>query len=414
MQNKIAVIDLKAFYAFVECVERGLNPLTTPLVVCDESRGDGTIVLSVSPFLKDMGVPSRCRKHELPNIEGMVFAVPRMELYIKKSAEIVSIVLDYVGEDDIHVYSIDELFINLTPYLNMYKKTPYQMVKMIKDDIFEKTHLISTAGIGDNMLMAKLALDLDGKKRPPYISEWKKVDIEKKLWPVTPLSKMWGISRGYEKRLNGYGIFTVGQLAKTDKNFLKKELGVMGEQLWEHANGIDNTNIRDKYTPESTSLSIGQVLFRDYKVNEARLIIEEMNDDLCSRLREKGFKASVVGLAVGYSKEVFGGFSRQSKLEIATDDTETILRELYMLYDKFVKPLPIRRINLSLGDLSSNEYQQLSLFEDNEELEERENMNKVLDELKRKYGKNIILRGSSLTEASTAKERHNQIGGHRK
>ena len=202
MDSKIAVIDLKAFYSFVECVERGLNPLTTPLAVCDASRGDGTIVLSVSPYLKEMGVPSRCRKRELPDIPGMIFATPRMELYIKKSAEVVSIVLDYVGEDDIHIYSIDELFINLSPYLKMYKMTPYELVNTIKEKIFEKTRLVSTAGIGDNMLLAKLALDLDGKKNPPYISVWTKEDVPIKLWPITPLSKMWGISTNFEKRLN--------------------------------------------------------------------------------------------------------------------------------------------------------------------------------------------------------------------
>ena len=183
-ERKVAVIDMKAFYASVECIERGHNPFTTPLVVCDTSRGNGTIVLSVSPYLKDMGVPSRCRKRELPEIEGMIYAVPRMSLYLKKSAEIVSIVLDYVGEDDIHVYSIDELFIDLTPYLKMYGLTPYMLVKKIKNAIYEKLHLPTTAGIGDNMLMAKLALDLDAKKKPPYISQWRKTDIKNKLWKV--------------------------------------------------------------------------------------------------------------------------------------------------------------------------------------------------------------------------------------
>ena len=365
MDSKIAVIDLKAFYSFVECVERGLNPLTTPLAVCDASRGDGTIVLSVSPYLKEMGVPSRCRKRELPDIPGMIFATPRMELYIKKSAEVVSIVLDYVGEDDIHIYSIDELFINLSPYLKMYKMTPYELVNTIKEKIFEKTRLVSTAGIGDNMLLAKLALDLDGKKNPPYISVWTKEDVPTKLWPITPLSKMWGISTNFERRLNKYGIFTVGQLANADKNFLKKELGVIGEQLWEHANGIDNTNIREKYVPESTSLSLGQVLFRDYNKDEAKLIVKEMCDDLTSRLREKGFKTGCVSVSIGYSMGVYGGFSRQAKLESPTNDTHVILKELNRLYDKYIEDLPIRRVYLSYGMLTDSVYTQLSLLEKN-------------------------------------------------
>ena len=276
MKRDIAVIDMKAFYAFVECVERGLNPFTTPLVVCDPTRGDGTIVLSVSPFLKDLGVPSRCRRRELPPIEGLIFAQPRMELYIKKSAEIISIVLDYVGLDDIHVYSIDEFFINLTPYLKANECTPYQFVRKIQNAITSKTGLITTAGISYNMLLAKVALDTDAKKRAPYIAQWGKADIKNKLWKITPLTKMWGISYGYEAKLNALGIETIGQLANTDKNFLKQKFGVMGEQLWEHANGIDNTDIRDKYIPQDTSFSLGQVLWKDYSKEDARLILKEI------------------------------------------------------------------------------------------------------------------------------------------
>ena len=414
MEQRIAVIDLKAFYSFVECVDQGIDPFSTPLVVCDTERGEGTIVLSVSPYLKDMGVPSRCRKRDLPKIDNMIYAVPRMELYIKKSAEIVSIVLDFVGEDDIHIYSIDELFINLTPYLKMYNCTGYQLVRKIQKATFEKTKLVTTAGISENMFLAKVALDLDAKKTPPYISQWKRSDIKKKLWPITPLSKVWGISSGYEKRLNNLGIFTVGQLANSDKDFLKKELGIMGEQLWEHANGIDDTNIRDKYVPKETSLSLGQVLFRDYKVKEAKLIVKEMCDDLCMRLREKGQKTSVVSLAIGYSMEVYGGFSHQIGLDIPTDDTEIILSNMLKIYDKYIDNYPIRRVYLSLGKVSNDKEIQLSLFEDEEEAEKRRNLQKITDELKIRYGKDIVLRGSALLEESTAKERHKQIGGHRK
>lgn len=413
-ETKIAVIDMKAFYASVECVERGLNPFTTPLVVCDTSRGNGTIVLSVSPFLKNMGVPSRCRKRELPEIEGMIYAVPRMSLYLKKSAEIVSIVLDFVGEDDIHVYSIDELFINLGPYLKMYDMTPYKLVKKIKDTIYEKMSLPTTAGISENMLLAKLALDLDAKKRPPYISQWKKSDVKTKLWPLKPLSKMWGISLGYERKLNNMGMFSVGQLATADKNLLKKEFGVMGEQLWEHANGIDNTNIRVKYVPKETSLSLGQVLFRDYKVKEVETIIREMNDDLSTRLREQEKLTGVVGLMIGYSMDVHRGFSRQMALDLPTDDTDILLNALLKIYREYVEDYPIRRVYLSFGKLMTNKYEQLSLFEDNEKLDKQRKLQKTLDKVKSIYGKDAVSRGSSLLEESTAKERHNQIGGHRK
>jgi len=414
MEQKIAVIDMKAFYSFVECVELGVDPFTTPLAVCDAERGDGTIVLSVSPYLKAMGVPSRCRKRELPNIEGMIFATPRMSLYLKKSAEFVSIVLDFVGEDDIHIYSVDELFVNLGPYLKMYDCTAYQLVRKIQKAIYDKTKLVATAGIGPNMFMAKAALDLDGKKKPPYTTEWKKSDIEKKLWPVTPLSKMWGISRGYEAKLNSYGIYTVGQLANSDKEFLSKKLGIIGEQMWEHANGIDNTNIREKYTPESTSFSLGQVLMRDYTKKEARLILMEMNDDLAMRLRSHSKTTGRVSIGIGYSLETGGGVGQAITLPGQSDDTEVILKNLLWLYDKYVEEQPIRRLYISYSKLEDNDYEQLSLFEDPEESLKRKNLQKTMDEVKIKFGKDSVLRGSSLLDESTAKLRHGQIGGHKR
>ncbi|MCR5332752.1 MAG: damage repair protein [Bacilli bacterium] len=414
MKKSIAVIDMKAFYSFVECVDRGLNPFTTPLAVVDPSRGEGTIVLSVSPFLKEMGVPSRCRKRELPNLKDMVFATPRMEMYVEKSAEIVSIVMEFVGEDDIHVYSIDEMFVNLGPYLDSCKLTSRQLVRKIQKTIYDRTKLVATAGIGENMLMAKLALDLDGKKKPPFISEWKKEDIPTKLWPVAPLSKMWGISRGYEQKLNNLGVFTVGQLAQTPKTLLKEKFGIMGEQLWEHANGIDNTNIRDKYTPQENSFTLGQVLHEDYTPKEAEMLIQEMNDDLSSRLRSHGQKTSVVGLMIRYDYDHPGGFAHQSKLDYPTDDTEVLYNELLLLFRQHIGKSLTRGISISYGKLSSSKYDQLSLFEDEKTSAERKALQKVMDEVKNKYGQNSVLRGSSLLKKSTAKERHNQIGGHRR
>ena len=410
----VAVIDMKAFYAFEECIERNLNPFTTPLVVCDPTRGNGTIVLSVTPYLKSMGVPSRCRRNELPDIEGMIFAQPRMEHYVKKSAEIISIVTDIVGEDDIHIYSIDEFFVNLGPYLKMYNCTPYQLVRKIQTAISEKTGLVTTAGLSHNMLLAKVALDIDAKNKPPYIAYWTKKDIERKLWKIKPLSKMWGISIGYETKLNALGIYDVGQLANSDKNFLKQKFGIMGEQLWEHANGIDNTDIRKKYIPKNTSLSLGQVLFKDYTIEEARLIIKEMADDLCLRLRQHEQLTQRIGLAIGYSGGYKVGFGHQVSLDYPSDDTELITEDLLKIYDKYVENLPIRRVYLTFGKLSGNRVRQINLFENEQTAEDKRQLTKVIDLLKTKYGKDTILRGSALLEHSTAKERHAQIGGHHK
>ena len=414
MEKAIAVIDMKAFYAFEECVQRKLNPFTTPLVVCDPTRGNGTIVLSVTPYLKSLGVPSRCRRNELPQIEGMIFAQPRMEHYVKKSAEIISIVTDIIGPDDIHVYSIDEFFVNLGPYLKMYDCTAYQLVRRIQNEINKKTGLVTTAGLSYNMLLAKVALDIDAKNKPPYIAKWTEKDIPNKLWKIKPLSKMWGISIGYETKLNALGINTVGQLAKTDKNFLKAKFGVIGEQLWEHANGIDNTDIRKKYIPKDTSLSIGQVLFKDYSPEDAKLIIREMSDDLCMRLRQHEQMTQRIGLAIGYTAKVGGGFSHQVTLDYPSDDTEEITKDLLKMFDKYNEGILVRRVYLSFSKLSGNQVRQISLFEDEQSVAEKRALTKVMDILKTRYGKDIILRGSALLENSTAKERHNQIGGHHK
>lgn len=412
MEKHIAVIDMKAFYAFVECVERKLDPFTTPLVVCDPERGDGTIVLSVSPFLKAQGVPSRCRRRELPEIPGLILAQPRMGLYVKKSAEIISIVLDYVAQDDIHIYSIDEFFINLDPYLKTYDCTAYELVRKIQNAINEKTGLVTTAGLSYNMLMAKVALDNDAKKRPPFIAKWGHEDVKKKLWKITPLHKMWGISHGYEAKLNAMGIETVGQLAQTDKDLLKERLGIMGEQLWEHANGIDNTNIRDKYIPQDTSFSLGQVLWKDYTKEDARLILKEMCDDLTMRLREHGKMTRRIGLAVIYTYGEGGGFSHQATLDYPTDDTDAILKDLLNMYDKYTTSEKVRRLYITYSQLSEGGFEQFNLFEDMTGQNKKQNLVKTMDEIKRKYGKDSVLRASSLLETSTAKIRHNQIGGH--
>lgn len=412
-KRSIAVIDLKAFYAFVECVDRNLNPMTTPLVVTDIERGEGTIVLSVSPFLKALGIPSRLRKRDLPDIPGMIYAKPRMSRYIEKSCEVISIILNYVGEDDIHVYSIDEVFINLGPYLDLYNLTPYALIKKIQKNILQKTKLITTAGISYNMFLAKAALDLDAKNKPPYISEWNKKDIETKLWPIKPLSKVWGISRGYETKLNKIGIETVEQLAKTPRELLVQKFGIIGGQLHDLANGIDDSDIRNKYTSKDTSFTVGQVLPRNYSKEETKLIIKEMADDLCYRLREQHLLAKTFSLSVSYANNE-GGFHRRLSVDIPTNDSQEILNELIKLYDRYVTNKDIRSVHLGAATIKSDEIKQMSIFDDLTKKKDREQLIKTIDLLKQKYGKNIILRGSSLLKESTAKERHEQIGGHHK
>ena len=409
----IAVIDLKAFYSYVECLDRGLDPWKEPLVVADKDRGTNTIVLSVSPYLKKQGIPSRCRIKELPKKYKYIYAVPRMERYLEKSAEVIDVLYHFVAEEDVHVYSIDEAFVDLTTYLKYYNKTPLQMVTTIINQIKEETGLQATAGIGDNFFLAKIALDIYAKKERNGIAKVGINDIKEKLWPITPLSKVWSIGPRMELRLNKIGLFTVKDIALSNLDYLRDKFGVIGEQLWRHANGIDEADIHEKYEPKEHSLSLSQVLFRDYNKVEAVTIIREMVDTLASRMRNDNKMAKVVAIYVGYSKNM-GGFARRSTLLAPTDDTELILKAILEIYHMYIKDLPIRTIGLNFGGLLESTYQQLNMFEDDKEQIKRRNLQKTMDKLQTKFGKNSVLRASSLLKESTIKERNNFIGGHRK
>ncbi len=415
-EKVIAVIDMKAFYASIECVERGLDPFSTPLAVTDITRKEATIVLSVSPYLKELGVPSRCRRKDLPsNIEGLIYAPPQMEKYVKISAEIVSIFLDFVGLDDIHIYSIDESFLDLTPYLKLYKCSPYELAKKILNRVYEKTKLPATCGLGSNMFLAKVADDIYAKKSKDFIGTLYSNEIKEKLYPITPLNKIWGISNGYLTRLNKLGIYKVEDLAKFDLELLKKEFGILGEELYNHANGLDDTNIRDKYIPINKALSNGQVLLKDYNYKNAKLILKEMNDELAFRLREINRKTNCVHLYIGYSlcsNEV--GFAKNMTLSKSTNNTKDLFDALNYLYDSYIEDKPIRRIGISYSNLVISHSDQLSLFKDLKEEEIESNMFNAFDEIQNKYGKDKLLRLTSKDKDSTIKERHNQIGGHRR
>ena len=412
-KRTIAVIDLKAFYSYVECLDRHLDPWTTPLVVADKDRGTNTIVLSVSPFLKKHGVPSRCRIKELPKKFKYVYAVPRMERYLEKSADVISVLYHFVAEEDVHVYSIDEAFIDLTTYLNYYKKTPLQMVTTIINQIKEDTGLQATAGIGDNFFLAKVALDIYAKTAKNGIAKLYSNEIKEKLWPITPLHKVWSIGARTEAKLNKMNIFTVKDIATSNVDYLKSKFGVMGEQLWRHANGIDEADIHEHYEPKERSFTLGQVLFRDYNRKEAITIIREMVDTLTSRMRNEEKMCNMVSIYIGYSKNM-GGFARRSTLLAATDDSKVLLDAVLEIYNRYVQDLPIRNIGIYYGGLVPASHQQLNLFEDEAKQEKRHNLQKAVDKLHSKYGNNSVLRASSLLEESTIKERNEYIGGHRK
>ncbi len=412
-KREILCIDLKSFYASVECSLRNLNPYLTPLVVADPNR-DGGIVLAVSPYLKSKGVPSRCRLYEVPKTPDLIVAMPQMKKYLDFAIKVIDIYLDFVSEEDIFVYSIDETFIDVTSYLSYYKMTSTELASKILREIYKRLKLYATCGIGKNMLIAKLALDLDSKTKKDYIAKWEDKDIKEKLWKVSPLSKMWGIGHRMESNLNRLGINTIYDLAHYDPEKLRKQFGVMGLELYNHANGRDLSLIQDqaKLKPLNARYSVGQVLFKDYNKEEAKLIIKEMIEDISRRLRLNGKTAYVVTLSVGYSKSFGGGFSRQMRLENKTNLTSVLYKNILILLERHYENLPIRRITVGVTNLSSIKNKQLNLFEDYQQEELEYQLEKALDLVKDNYGKNSVLKATALLEHSTQIRRNQTIGGH--
>jgi len=414
LHKHILCIDLKSFYASVECALSGYDPFTTPLVVADKSRGGGSIVLAVTPYLKNLGVPSRCRIYELPTNIKIIFRKPRMEKYLEYSTKIIETYLDYVSEEDMYIYSIDEVFLDVTGYLKYYQKTDYEIGKMIIERIYKDTKIYSTCGIGPNMLMAKLALDIDSKHREDFIAKWDYDDLPEKLWPITPLSKMWGIGRNMEKNLNQLGIYKIGDLAHYDVKKLKKKFGVMGDELYYHSHGIDMSLMQEKmkFKPKSKSFGIGQTLFEDYYKPEIYQIIREMVDDVCRRLRIHKKQARTIHFGLGYSKDVGGGFARQLTLDQPSHIATQIYRACLVIMDKFYDNSPIRVVRVSATNLVDANGYQVSLFEDIESVVKEHQLFSTLDKIHEKYGKNSATRASSELDSSTLKSRNKMIGGH--
>ncbi len=412
-ERNILCIDLKSFFASVECVERNLDPFTTPLIVADPSRKGGAITLAVTPYMKTLGVPSRGRVFEIPKNIKYITAPPRMSLYVKKSKEVINCFLDFISKEDMHVYSIDEAFLDVTDYLKLYKMDDVTLAKTIMARIKEKTGLTSTCGIGPNLLLAKVALDIESKHSPDFIAKWTYEDVKTKLWNITPLDEMWGIGSKTMKKLNDLGIYKVGDINKYSKDFYKKRFGVLGEELYLHANGIDNSNIKDdKYEIKNKSYGLSQILYKDYTPEEAILIIKEMCETICKRLRNNKKVCGVVGFGIGYSRSVGGGFYHSKKLSESTDNENVIFSVCKSIYDSYIEEEPIRKVSISLGKITDNNYVQLNLFEEvNETINE---IPIVVDEINKKFGDNAILKASSLLNYSTIKMRNKKIGGHNK
>lgn len=498
-------IDLKSFYASVECRERSRDPLTTNLVVADPSRTEKTICLAVSPSLKKYGLSGRARLFEViqkvnaannirklkapnhvfsgssddstelqknPSLKiDYIIAPPRMARYMEYSTKIYNIYLKYIAPEDIHIYSIDEVFIDVTHYLSTYNMTARELAMTMIQDILDTTGITATAGIETNMYLCKIAMDIVAKHIEPdkngvRIAELDEMSYRRLLWNHKPLTDFWRVGRGYSKKLEKIGLYTMGDIARcsigksTDyynEELLYKLFGINAELLIDHAWGYEPCTMEDvkAYKPETNSISSGQVLHCPYEFDKARLVVKEMIDLMALDLVDKGLVTNQIVLTIGYDIENMTDKNRSqsykgtvttnyygkkvpkpahgtTNLPKQTSSTTLITNAVMELYDKIVnKKLLIRRINIVANKLvdehsvkNANKYEQLDLFTDyeilkkqrekeNAESEREKRMQNTILDIKKKFGKNAILKGMNLQEGATAKDRNNQIGGHK-
>lgn len=408
-------IDLKCFFASVECVERGLDPFRTNLVVADPSRGKGGICLAISPKMKNLGIKNRCRIFEIPPNVNYITAIPRMKKYIEYSANVYAVYLKYFAKEDIHVYSIDEAFMDATKYLKLYNMTPIELAKTIMKDIFDTYGITASAGIGTNMYLAKIALDITAKHSPTNIGYLDEEKYKKELWHHKPLKDFWQVGNGIERRLNKMRIYDMYDVSHTEQKRLYKEFGVNAEYLIDHSWGKESCTIADikKYKPKSNSISNSQILFEDYSFEKARLVLNEMVEMGSLRLIESKQVTNTIQLYIGYSKDVIKATGGVHKIKTYTNVYSELLKAFLNLYDKTTnRYMPIRKIGVSFSNLSESEDVQLNLFVDQEKIDREKKLELEICNIKNRFGKNTILRGMNYEDGATAKIRNKLIGGH--
>ena len=410
-------IDLKSFYASVECVDRKLDPLTTKLVVADAARSQKTICLAISPAMKKLGIKNRCRVFEIPENLEYIMAPPRMQRYIDVSADIYGIYLKYIEKEDIHVYSIDEVFMEVTDYLGMYQMSVEQLASMIMDDVMRTTGITATCGIGTNMYLAKVALDISAKHVKGNIAFLNEELYQKTLWNHRPITDFWRVGAGIAKRLERHGIYTMKDIAMAKEELLYSLIGIDAELLIDHAWGKEPTTIAQikAYRPKHNSLTSGQVLCSERSHEEGKLIVKEMVDLLCLELVDKGLVTDSVSMQIGFENRLELSPARgTTTLPIATSSAKTMLPYIEQLYEKIIPPeRGVRRVNLSFNNVVDEAYQQYNLFVDPAELERERRIQHAMIDIKKKFGKNAILKGMNLEEGATTMERNQQIGGHK-
>lgn len=416
-QRMYLCIDGKSFYASVECAERGLNPFETNLVVADPSRGKNALCLAITPKMKALGVHNRCRLSDIPGNIKYEIAVPRMSLYVDYCADIYALYLNYFAAEDIHVYSIDEAFIDVTSYLYTYGMDAKQLAKKLMNEIADKLHVPTTAGIGTNLYLAKIALDISAKKTKDHMGYLDEEIFRKTLWAHTPLTDFWGIAHGTANRLSRYGIFTMRDIANAPQDLLYKVFGINAELMIDHAWGRETCLMSDikKYRSKSHSVSFSQILPRDYEYEEAAVVMAEMAIHGCLELYKRHVITKKVWIGVGYSRyEQCPPAQGTIKLTCATQLSSIIEPAVKQKFREIVSwGIPIRNLAISFCDTRDEGCEGYDLFTDWEKVDKEKAVERTVLEIRDKFGKNAVLRGINLNKAGTQRERNTFIGGHR-
>lgn len=415
MERCYLCIDLKTFYASVECKERHLDPFQVNLVVADKQRGPGGICLAITPKMKEMGIKNRCRLFEIPRSIHYIIAKPRMQLYMEYSANVYEVYLKYISKDDIHVYSIDEVFMDITEYLTLYQMNSKQLAQMIIKDVYDTVGIRATVGIGTNMYLAKVALDITAKHSPDFIGYLDEEMYRQTLWHHQPLTDFWRVGNGIAKRLEKYHIYDMYGITQCHEDLLYKEFGVNAEYLIDHAYGHEPTTIRDikNYQPQHHSFSYNQILHEDYTYEDALLILKEMVELHVLNLVEHHLVTNHIFLRVGYSQHVIPSTGGSRKISRTTHSYEILLEEFIALFQKTTNHrYPVRRIGIGFGNVMDEIYETYDLFTDFEALEKEKKLQEALIDIKHKYGKNAVLKGMNLYEKATTRQRNKLIGGH--
>ena len=411
-------LDLKSFYASVECADLGVDPFTTPLVVADASRGLGAITLAISPALKKLGVKNRCRLFEIPSTIEYMAIKPRMRRYMEVSAAIYGVLLDYVAPEDIHVYSIDEYFIDVTPYSRLYKKTWHELALLFKDKILEGTHIHATVGLGTNLFLAKVALDVLAKHAPQGIGILNEELFKEKIWHHQPITDIWQIGKGIANRLHKYGVVDLHGITRVPEDRWYKEFGVNAELLIDHAWGRETCTMKEihAYRPAKHSLSRGQILLRNYSYEECFVPLREMVESLLLELIAEKALTKYISLGVRYADRTVKGTGGSRRLSKYTCSLEVLSQAVLELYKETTHPhQEIRQLSVGFDDLVSREAVpwEEDLFSTSQDREEKAyQVERTVLSIKEKFGGNAILRASSLQEEGTMRFRNTLVGGH--